>query len=129
MSLSELHETSAATVASESETAPGDSANAAQPAEMAAVAAPSEQSSGDDVLILNFRGESWATVFDASGNRLMNQTGPKGSTKTLKGKAPFKLTIGRISEVTITMNGTIYALPNAEKRATERFSVPFAENP
>ena len=39
----------------------------------------------------------------------------------------FKLTIGRVSDVTITMNGETYTLPNAEKRATEKFSVPFSE--
>jgi cytoskeleton protein RodZ len=89
----------------------------------------SAQAPTEDILVLDFRGDSWATVFDASGNRLMNQTGAKGSSKTLKGKAPFKLTIGRVSEVTITMNGTTYTLPNAEKRATEKFSVPFPDNP
>lgn len=80
-----------------------------------------------DTLVLSFRGDSWATVLDADGNRLMNQIGGKGSTRTLKGKAPFKLTIGRVSDVTITMNGETYTLPNAEKRATEKFSVPFSE--
>jgi cytoskeleton protein RodZ len=89
----------------------------------------STQAPAEDILVLDFRGDSWATVFDASGNRLMNQTGTKGSSKTLKGKAPFKLTIGRVSEVAITMNGTTYTLPNAEKRATEKFSVPFPQNP
>lgn len=80
-----------------------------------------------DTLVLSFQGDSWATVMDADGHRLMHQVGEKGSIRTLKGRAPFKLTIGRVSEVTITMNGDTYTLPNAAKRATERFSVPFSE--
>lgn len=83
---------------------------------------------GNDTLVLRFHGDSWATVIDATGTRLMNQTGLKGSTRTIEGKAPFKLTIGRVSELAIEFNGAEVALPNAKNRATERFSVPFVDS-
>lgn len=77
-----------------------------------------------DTLVLRFEDASWATVIDADGNRLLYETGQKGATKTMSGKAPFNLTIGRIANVAIEFNGQPVNFPNAKNRATEHFSVP-----
>lgn len=79
---------------------------------------------GVDTLTLRFEGDSWATAIDAEGKRLIHQTGVAGTTKILRGKAPFNLTIGRLANVSIEFNGQSVALPNARNRATERFTVP-----
>ncbi len=65
-------------------------------------------------------------MVDADGTRLLHQIGLKGATKSLTGKAPFSLTIGRIADVSIEFNGQPFEFPDAKKRATERFSIPLS---
>ncbi len=97
----------------------------AQPETPPAVAEPdAPKEPVPDTLVLRFEDVSWATVIDADGKRLLHATGEKGAVKTLTGKAPFNLTIGRIANVGIEFNGQPVFFPNAKNRATERFSVP-----
>lgn len=112
---------------------PGEAATAAGAPEGSARSAAADTPPGSaggetglDTLSLRFDGESWATVVDADGKRLLHQTGAKGTSKTLSGKAPFNLTIGRIADVAIEFNGQAFEFPDAKKRATERFSIPLS---
>jgi cytoskeleton protein RodZ len=58
-----------------------------------------------DTVVLRFDGESWVQIVDASGQRLMYETGRKGTTKTVQGKAPFKVVLGKPRVVTVEYNG------------------------
>lgn len=98
--------------------------HAEAPAEAETAATPPPATGEPDTLVLRFDGESWATVMDAEGKRLIHQTGVAGSTKVLKGKAPFNLTIGRVNNVSMEFNGRPVVFPNQKNRATERFSLP-----
>lgn len=77
-----------------------------------------------DSLAIHFKHDSWATVFDAEGKRLFYRTGAAGTTETLKGRAPFKVTVGRIANVSIEFNGESFSPPDPDARATARFAVP-----
>jgi cytoskeleton protein RodZ len=77
-----------------------------------------------DSIVIRFKQDSWATVFDAEGKRLFFRTGAAGTTETLKGHAPFKVTVGRIANVSIEFNGESFSPPDPNARATARFTVP-----
>ncbi|MGZ8243684.1 RodZ domain-containing protein [Methylomagnum sp.] len=56
-------------------------------------------------LVLRFSGESWASVSDATGRRLLYEAGAPGATKTVSGKLPLKVTLGRPANVSLEFNG------------------------
>jgi cytoskeleton protein RodZ len=84
------------------------SANPAQTAVAAAAPSPPTGIPGSDALVLRFSGESWVTVVDAGGNRLLYEAGQPGTMKSVTGKAPLKVTLGRPGNVEIEFNGQPY---------------------
>ncbi|AZV30511.1 helix-turn-helix domain-containing protein [Cobetia sp. ICG0124] len=52
-------------------------------------------------LTLTFNTDSWTDIRDADGKKLLYGTNPPGSSKTLEGKPPFKLTIGKSAGVVL----------------------------
>lgn len=58
-----------------------------------------------DSLVLRFTGESWASVTDATGRRLLYEAGTPGATKTVSGRLPLKVTLGRPANVSLEFNG------------------------
>ncbi|QXP83855.1 RodZ domain-containing protein [Methylococcus sp. Mc7] len=79
-----------------------------------------------DTLTLSFSGESWASVIDAEGKRLLFQTVAKDQVKTVQGKAPFKITLGRPADTRLEYNGRAYDHGYTSNRSSVRFSVPRA---
>jgi cytoskeleton protein RodZ len=78
----------------------------AQPAPPPATLAPAATpESVADTLVLHFTGESWVSVVDAEGTRLLYEAGKPGSTRSISGKPPLKVTLGRPGNVNLEFNG------------------------
>jgi cytoskeleton protein RodZ len=56
-------------------------------------------------LELAFAAPSWTEIRDASGNVLTSKLQPVGSTVSVSGKPPFRLTVGEASNVSLSRNG------------------------
>ena len=56
-------------------------------------------------LELSFGDASWTEIQDAGGNVLTSKLQPVGSSLTVSGKPPFKLTVGKASKVSLLRNG------------------------
>lgn len=88
--------------------APGSLVTPAVPGDAppeAAVPAVTEPVADDNVLHLDFGGESWTEVKDASGRMLLRQLNPAGSSADVHGQPPFDVVIGNASQVQATYNG------------------------
>lgn len=101
--------------ASVSEPAPPPAAAQATPAE--AVPPPA------NALVLRFSGESWATVVDAAGKRLLYEAGRPGTTKTVSGQPPFKVTLGRPGHVGLEFNGQPFVHHYTEQSGPARLKI------
>jgi cytoskeleton protein RodZ len=75
-------------------------------------------------LLLHFRQDTWAEIYDAGGTRLWYDVGGAGSEQKLSGRAPLHLVLGNAAAVAITVNGRSVPL-SAAIRATPnvRFSI------
>ena len=56
-------------------------------------------------LTLKFSSDSWAEVYDASGQRLFYDVGAASSAHTVKGQAPLRVVLGNASGVALEFNG------------------------
>jgi hypothetical protein len=65
----------------------------------------------------------YAKVIDAEGKRLVFETGSRGSTKTIQGKPPFKVILGRPSAVKVEYNGEPFDPMLREKKGIARFDL------
>lgn len=101
--------------ASVSEPAPPPAAVQAAPAGAASVSA--------NTLVLRFSGESWATVVDAAGKRLLYEAGLPGTSKTVSGQPPFKVTLGRPGHVSLEFNGQPFPHPYTDKSGPTRLKI------
>ena len=122
-----LSRESSSPLGSSQEADPATAVPATHPASEAASApdyTSSPSDTGLDTLSLRFNEDSWATVLDANGKRLLHETGAPGTVKTLAGRAPFKVTIGRLANVSIEFNGQPFVPPGASSRSPARFSIP-----
>jgi cytoskeleton protein RodZ len=59
----------------------------------------------DAVLVLAFKGTSWAEVKDAGGRVILQMTGGAGMTQTVSGTPPFELALGNAPDVGVTFRG------------------------
>lgn len=73
------------------------------PAEAGAPAAPTPVAGS--VIHLEFGGEAWVEIKDASGRMLYRQLNPAGSNVDIDGQPPFDVVIGNASQVRMTYNG------------------------
>ena len=64
-------------------------------------ASPAERSQ----LHLEFGGESWVEIKDASGRTLHRQLNPAGSSANIQGQPPFDILIGNAAQARMTYNG------------------------
>lgn len=85
------------------EVAPAEPA-ASGTAETGEPAAPEAQTAGS-VLHLEFGGEAWTEIKDASGRMLHRQLDAAGSSADVSGQPPFDVVIGNASQVRLTYNG------------------------
>lgn len=79
---------------------------------------------GIDTLVLQFEGDSWASVRDAEKKKLLYQTVRKGERKVLQGKAPFRVTLGRPAEARVEFNGKPFDHGYSNNLTPGRFTVP-----
>jgi cytoskeleton protein RodZ len=74
------------------------------PGEAAAPAAPPAPAA-NGVLHLEFGGDAWVEIRDASGRMLHRQLNPAGSSVNVPGQPPFDLVIGNATQARMTYNG------------------------
>ena len=91
---------------------PVAASTAAAPVAVANVAAPPPAPrSKDGELTLKFSSDSWAEVYDASGQRLFYDVGAAASAHTMKGPAPLRVILGNASGVAVEFNGRPALIP------------------
>jgi cytoskeleton protein RodZ len=77
---------------------------AAAPVEPAAPTEP-KPATVNSVLHLEFGDESWTEIKDASGNMLLRQLNPAGSSVDVRGQPPFEVVIGNAALARMSYNG------------------------
>jgi cytoskeleton protein RodZ len=101
--------------------APPAAANTASPpaaagattASSSATAPPPARRGKDGELTLKFSSDSWAEVYDASGQRLFYDVGAAASAHTVRGPAPLRVILGNASGVAVEYNGRPALIPAA----------------
>ena len=81
---------------------------------------PAQQTSvpadGDVMLSITFLGDCWTEISDASGRRLFFSLGREGQTVDLSGQSPLSVLFGDADNVTLTVNGSDFAIADADRR-------------
>ncbi len=90
--------------------------------------APSESTtqslaSSSDGLTLNFSGDCWVQVVDATGRVLISGTKSNGHVSQVAGQAPYQLTIGKVSSVAIEYLGEPVDLSAYSDRRIAKFTL------
>lgn len=67
-------------------------------------------------LRLDFSGDCWAEVTDATGQRLFFDLGTDGRSVTLSGVGPLRVLLGNFENVAVSVDGAEYAIPAANRR-------------
>jgi cytoskeleton protein RodZ len=75
--------------------------------------APPATRTKEGQLTLKFSSDSWAEVYDASGQRLFYDVGAASSAHTVKGSAPMRVVLGNASGVALEYNGHPARIPSA----------------
>ena len=94
-------------------TAPPPAATGAAAAGSNATAPPPARRAKDGELTLKFSSDSWAEVYDASGQRLFYDVGAAASAHTVRGPAPLRVILGNASGVAVEYNGRPALIPAA----------------
>ena len=84
--------------------------SAATPA-TGATAPPPGPRGKEGELTLKFNADSWAEVYDATGQRLFYDVGAASSTHTVRGPAPMRVVLGNAAGVALEFNGRPAAVP------------------
>ena len=72
---------------------------------------------------LEYTGESWTEVYDATGARLLYGMGMPQRARTLVGVPPIQVSLGAVSAVSLQVNGEPVAIPRREGREFTRFTI------
>lgn len=91
-------------VAAESSVSESETSEEQPAAEEALVAAP-------NTLELTFNEQSWTEIFDANNQRVFVGLQTPGTTATVEGEPPFRLTIGNATGVELRYQGDVIDLP------------------
>jgi cytoskeleton protein RodZ len=94
-------------------TPPPPAVNGAPAAASNATAPPPARRAKDGELTLKFSSDSWAEVYDASGQRLFYDVGAAASAHTVRGPAPLRVILGNASGVAVEYNGRPARIPAA----------------
>lgn len=86
-----------------------------------------ELATGESSLSLTLTADCWINVTDADGKTLINDLEKAGSTLDVKGREPFKFTLGAPQAVTIKLNNKNVSLADYPNGRVARFSLPFSE--
>lgn len=99
----------------------------AQPPEEAAAVETEEPAAVDDGLTrisLDFSGDCWTEISDASGQRLFFEMGRTGRSVELSGTAPIDVLFGNVENVSVRVNGNEYAVsPDNPGSRTARLTI------
>jgi len=76
-----------------------------------ATAPPPSPRGKEGELTLKFKADSWAEVYDASGERLFYDVGAASSTHTVRGPAPLRVVLGNAAGVALEFNGRPATVP------------------
>jgi len=101
--------------AAHSDTAAASVAPAAGASASAATAPPPSPRGKESELTLKFNADSWAEVYDATGQRLFNDVGAASSTHTVRGPAPMRVVLGNAAGVSLQFNGRPAAVPASNR--------------
>ena len=85
----------------------------AVPSPGASPTAPPPTRAKEGQLTLKFSSDSWAEVYDASGQRLFYDVGAASSAHTVKGPPPMRVVLGNASGVALEYNGRPAVIPSA----------------
>jgi cytoskeleton protein RodZ len=92
------------------------SAAAATAASTSGATAPPPSPRGKEgELTLKFNADSWAEVYDATGQRLFYDVGAASSTHTVRGPAPMRVVLGNAAGVALQFNGRPAAVPASKQ--------------
>ncbi len=72
---------------------------------------------------IEFTGESWAEVYDATGARLLFGMGTPQRVHTLVGVPPIQVNLGAVSAVRLQVNGESAVIPRRDGRESARFTI------
>ncbi|MFC3533802.1 helix-turn-helix domain-containing protein [Vogesella facilis] len=89
----------------------------------AVASAPVAAAAGEKSVRLTTRQESWVTVTDASGKKLIYGLLPAGSDKQANGVPPFKLTIGNAAQVELSYDGAAVDLKSKIRGTTAKLEL------
>ena len=79
---------------------------------------------GEVLLSLNFTGDCWTEISDATGRRLLFDMGRSGRTVELSGQAPFDVLFGNIENVSVRVDGSAYTVtPSNPGSRTARLTI------
>ncbi len=74
-------------------------------------------------LALSFQGKSWVEVRDGSGAPVLQVTGNAGGSEAVGGRAPFDVTLGNASAVTVTWQGKTFDTAPYTRQNVARFTL------
>jgi len=95
--------------------------NAAAPA---AVAVRPAGPTGEVRLALTYSGDCWTEIADSSGRRLYFDLARAGQTVDVSGSAPLSVLLGDTGNVTLSVNGEPYAIPESQRQGdTARLTI------
>lgn len=92
------------------------------PPQAPAVSAPPGSAAAPSLRV-RFAGDSWVSVVDADGNRLLYELGSQGSEKLVRGKPPFTVVLGRPAEISLEYQEQPYNHGYTTNRAPARFVI------
>ena len=78
----------------------------------AATPAPPPTRTRQGELTLKFSSDSWAEVYDATGQRLFYDVGAASSAHTVRGPAPLRVVLGNAAGVALEFNGRPASIPS-----------------
>lgn len=90
-----------------------------------AVETPSEPMADGGVrLTIEFLGDCWTEIFDASGRRLYYNMGREGQTVDVGGPGPLSVLFGDADNVSLAVNGEAFTIADADRNGrTARFAL------
>ena len=75
-------------------------------------------------LTMNFSGDCWTDISDASGRQLYFDLGQAGRSAEVTGEAPLSVLFGDANNVSVLVNGSDYAFSPADLRGkTARLTI------
>ena len=91
---------------------------------------PAEETPGEPLadggvrLTVEFLGDCWAEIFDASGRRLFYAMGRDGQTVDVAGPGPLSVLLGDADNVSLAVNGEAFTIADADRSGrTARFAL------